>query len=319
MKPSVIALIVAIALIFTGGILLLLGLSFTKGEENITQNNDSFMQTTEYILSDSFENILIDTADCDVDLVLMENADDPYVVIMERNRVHHNVQVENGTLKIKMADTRNWRDHVGVLQQSMSMTLFLTQEQYLSVQISTDTGYIQIPDVLKIREASLLSDTGDIDCAAYVTDQMECHTSTGKITVEYAEPIAMTLKSDTGDIYVHDAVSTTLHLENDTGRTHLENVFCKQLSSESTTGDVKIQNVLVEEYMQVSTDTGDVLIENSDAGAVNIATDTGDVSGNFLTSKWFIAESDTGDIDVPLSRDGGECRIETDTGDIQFF
>lgn len=29
-------------------------------------------------------------------------------------------------------------------------------------------------------------------------------------------------------------------------------------------------------------------------------------------------DSDTGDINVPQSRDGGECRIETNTGDILF-
>ena len=319
MKPSIIALIVAIALIFTGGVLLLLGLSFSNNEVNIKQNDRSLMQENEYIISDSFENILIDTEDCDVELVLLEDADEPYVVIMERDRARHKVQVENGTLKIKINNTRNWRDYIGVNWKNMSMTLYLTQKQYRSVQISTATGQIQIPDVFKIREASLRSDTGRIDCAAFVTDQMECRTSTGSITVQGAEPSTMTLESDTGRIYVHDAIGTTIHLDNDTGNTQLENIFCKQLVSESETGDVTMQNVQVEEHMQISTDTGDVLIEDSDAGAVDIETDTGDVTGNFLTSKWFIAESDTGDIDVPLSRDGGECHISTDTGDIHFF
>jgi DUF4097 and DUF4098 domain-containing protein YvlB len=68
----------------------------------------------------------------------------------------------------------------------------------------------------------------------------------------------------------------------------------------------------------VFTDTGDVEIENSDAGTVNIETNTGDVSGNFLTPKWFSAFSDTGDVTVPNTPKGGECRIQTDSGDIYF-
>ena len=79
-----------------------------------------------------------------------------------------------------------------------------------------------------------------------------------------------------------------------------------------------MEHVLAEDYLQIFTDTGDVEIEGSDAGTVNIETDTGDVSGHFLTSKWFSAFSDTGNVTVPNTPEGGECRIQTDSGDIYF-
>ena len=96
-------------------------------------------------------------------------------------------------------------------------------------------------------------------------------------------------------------------------------VTCQNLTSQSNTGDVDFTDVLVAEALQITTTTGEVAVLNCDAATVNINTDTGDVTGNFLSPKWFITDTSSGDIKVPLSRDGGECRITTSTGDIEFF
>lgn len=314
-KGTIIALIVAGVLILAGGIVLTLGLSFAGSSE---QRDVTTVTQSEHTIPESFDSILIDTEDCNVDFVLLDGTAEPHVVIQERERTGHSVFVEDGTLKIKMTDNRSWSDFIGVNWESMAMTVYLPQKQYQSVRITTATGHIQIPEGFRIQEARLHSDTGKIVCSAEVTDNLGCFTATGSITVQGAAPVITTLESNTGKIHVSAVTGTELHLENDTGRTKLENVSCTLLTSESETGDVTLQNVLVDDYLQVFTDTGDVLIQNSDAGAVNIETDTGDVSGHFLTSKWFQVYSDTGDIDVPRTRDGGECRIETDTGDIEF-
>lgn len=314
-KGTIIALVVAILLIIAGGTILMLGLSFAgNSEDPVTMLTES-----EHTITEEFDSILIDTEDCEVDFVAFEGTADPHVVIRQRENTGHSIRVENGTLKIQMQDNRNWRDFVGLGWENMEMTVYLPQKEYTSVRVTTATGHIQIPEVFQIQEAALRSDTGRIVCDANVTKTLSCLTATGGIAVRSAVAEIMTLESDTGRIHLSDATGTELHLENDTGRTEMENVNCTLLTCESETGDVTLRNVLAEDYLQVFTDTGDILIENSDAGQVNIETDTGDVSGNFLTSKWFQARSDTGRISVPNTREGGECRIETDTGDISFF
>lgn len=313
-KGSIIALIVAFALILSGGVILVLGLSFAgSSEDPVTMLIESEVSITE-----DFDSILIDTEDCNVDFVLFEGTADPHVVIRERERTSHSVLVEDGTLKIRMMDNRRWQDFIGVNWESMEMTVYLPQKQYENVRVTTATGHIQIPEGFGIREARLHSATGRIECGAKITDHLGCHTATGRILVKNGAPAMMTLESDTGSISVNGVTGTELHLENDTGRTELENVSCVLLTCESETGDVTLRSVVAEDYLQVFTDTGDVLMENSDAGAVNIETDTGDVSGTFLTSKWFQAHSDTGKVEVPNTREGGECRIQSDTGDIHF-
>ena len=133
-------------------------------------------------------------------------------------------------------------------------------------------------------------------------------------------PVHLDCRSSTGDIELANVqVDGAICLTASTGKISAENVTCRNLTSQSNTGSAELENVLVTDLLQITTTTGHVEIENCDAGTVVIETDTGDVFGHFLSSKWFITESDTGDIDVPHTREGGECRITTDTGDIEFY
>ena len=62
--------------------------------------------------------------------------------------------------------------------------------------------------------------------------------------------------------------------------------------------------------------TGDVTLDGCDAETLWIKTDTGDVTGTLLSDKIFMAQSDTGKVEVPKSTSGGVCEVSTDTGKI---
>lgn len=296
-RRTIVALIVAAALIITGGILMVLGLSFAGDSKQ-----ESKMQQTDLAIGEPFDSIQLNTADCDVVFALANITADPYVTFREMKNVQHSVQVEDGTLKIQMIDNRKWMDHIsisGMSWENAQMIVYLPQEKCASLQITTHTGDIRLTEAILAGEISLRSDTGDIWCNGTSADMLDCMTDTGDIKLSNAECEQIRLKTDTGD-------------------KELENVICKMLISESDTGDTDMERVMAEENLQITTNTGDVEIESSDAGAVSIVTDNGDVSGHFLTSKWFQAYSDTGNVRVPHTRDGGECRIESNTGDIHF-
>ena len=312
-KRTIIALIVAIVLIFTGTVLLILGLSFADDG-----TRESLLVAQEITLTETFDSILIDTDVCDVVFVPFNGTADPHVIIREHENTSHSVQVEDGTLKIRRIDNRTWQDFIGINWERMDITVYLPQKQYESVRVTTDTGDIKIPEAVSSEEILLHSNTGGIFCDALAGNLLSCMTDTGDIHVSGCAPVMLNLESDTGDMKLRNTESTEIHLKNDTGETELENVICKLLTCESNTGDVFLEWVTAEEYLQVFTDTGDVEIQESDAGTVNIETDTGDVEGHFLTSKWFQAHSNTGNVRVPNTREGGECRVESDTGDIHF-
>ena len=62
--------------------------------------------------------------------------------------------------------------------------------------------------------------------------------------------------------------------------------------------------------------TGDLYFEGFDAKNIYVELSTGDVKGTILTSKDFDANSDTGHVSVPKTREGGDCIINVSTGDI---
>lgn len=293
-KSTLIALIVAACLIVAGCIILALSIP-VAGFHYLTA---TFTQQ-EVSVQESFENISIDTADCNVTFVPYDGADTAHIVIREREETPHTVIVEDNTLKIQMQDLRQWQDHVGIQWQSMEMTVYLPEEAYAALQVSTDTGDVQIPENFGFASAAVHTDTGDIFFAAQVTDALSFHT-------------------DTGDIRVQDVACATLTCESDTGDMQLQDCDAAELEVQTDTGEVLLRSVLLTGQMHIQTATGDVNILSCDAQSVEIKTSTGDVFGQFLTSKWFQVSSDTGHITVPATRDGGVCSITTHTGDITF-
>ena len=312
-KRTIIALIVAVLLVVAGCVVLMLGLSFAG--DSAAQ---SVLTEQEVLISESFESVVIDTEDCNVTFVPFKGDADARVVIREREAISHSVLVEEGTLRIRMMDNRQWTDHIGVNWESMEMTVYLPEAEYASLQVRTDTGNIAVSEEPSFKEMILRSDTGDIYCDDTTTENLDCMTITGDITVRGGTPTKVKLHSGTGNLKTSGVNGTEIHLKTDTGEVDTEHVTTKMFTCSSNTGEVKLEGVLAEEYLQIRTDTGDVGVENCDAGRVDIETDTGDVSGHFLTPKWFSAFSDTGNVTVPNTPDGGECRIQTDSGDIHF-
>ena len=103
-----------------------------------------------------------------------------------------------------------------------------------------------------------------------------------------------------------------------TGKTYITDTKCKSVISNGDTGGISLDNVIAAEKFSIERSTGDVKFNNSDATEIYVKTDTGDVTGNLLTDKVFIAQTDTGKVDVPKTVIGGKCEISTDTGNIMI-
>lgn len=296
-KRTIIALIVAAALILSGGMILLLGLSYAgSGIQESTQTQQDIL------ISESFHSIEIDTKDCDVKFVPYNGEANAMVTVIEQENVSHNIMVEDEILKIEMIDNRNWTEYVGIFQvlsqsESMEMTVYLPIAAYETIQVTTDTGDIRIPGVLTARQVQLRSDTGDVWVEGGPVQTLDCMVFTGDITVLGGDGIHMKLCIGTGDLDISGVVAEELHLESDTGETSVKDTTVQIFSFNGSTGGVELDGIRARDYLQVFTSTGDIDIENSDAPTVNI-------------------ESSTGDIEVPAA--WKFQRIETNTGDIKF-
>lgn len=330
-NKTVVALIVAAILIFTGGILFILGISYAGGSKDMVSHTE---QT--YVVDAPFENIRVDATVCDVTLKKTDGAFK--AVCPEYKTLDYTVIVEDNTLHLRQVDLRQWYDFIGINLKYQEITLYLPESQYDALRVETDTGRITLPDSFTFSSGELLTSTGDIECGAQVTENLSVHTSTGDIQVRGCTPARVEISTSTGNVELENIACGDCFVKTTTGRIAVTGMECQSLECQSstgdkvlhqvtaekdirftsTTGDVELSSVLTVGDLLIQTDTGDVDILGCDAENVGIQTDTGHVIGSFLTSKWFQVSSDTGNISVPMTREGGECRIETDTGDIIF-
>lgn len=292
-------LMIAAFLVLLGGILFagvmtslswdFLGLATTEYETNT------------YEISEAFDAISMHTDTADIAFVL-SNDGACRVVCHEEVNAKHSVAVNDGTLTVEGVDEQSVYDFIGSVGLNFGapkITVYLPKTEYASLVIDEDTGDIQIAGDFQFGDVDISLSTGEVSWFASVANLLK-------------------IKASTGDIRVENMAAGSIDLSVSTGRTKLINVTCKNLISRGDTGDASLQNVIAEESFLIERSTGDVTFDRCDAGEIFVTTDTGDVTGSLLTEKVFLAQTDTGKVDVPQTATGGKCEITTDTGNIHI-
>ncbi|MBQ3572326.1 MAG: DUF4097 family beta strand repeat protein [Clostridia bacterium] len=274
--------------------------------------------THTYTLSESFNDILIDTDTADILFLSSEN-EECKVVCYEREKVKHSVFVENERLKISASDNRNWYDFIGVNFAKQKITVYLPKTEYKSLDIKESTGDVEIANSFKFENVNIAVSTGMVKCFASATENIKITASTGNILLENISANALDIKLSTGDVTVNNStLSGNIDVNLSTGKVRLTNLTCKNLNSTASTGDIILTNVIATEKFSIDRSTGHVKFDRADAGEIFVTTDTGDVEGSLLSNKIFIVSTDTGRVSLPNSTTGGRCEITTDTGDVKI-
>ena len=284
--------------------LILLGMAFLVAAMYICNWDLSGLGTTVYE-SETYEfsgnisdiSIQTDTAD----IVFAAAADGKTkVVCLEQNNLKHNVLLQDGKLTILPVDERNWYDHIGINFGHPQITVYLPEEEYGCLSVTSDTADVTIPKDFSFHKAEIRASTGKITVEDITVGELDVCVSTGTATV------------------ANVTCEKTVNIDVTTGKVKLMDIQCENLVSTGSTGDLLLERVMVTETISVERNTGNVKFEECDAGELMISTTTGDVTGSFLSEKRFIAETSTGRIDVPQGTNGGNCCISTNTGDIRI-
>ncbi|MBE6619065.1 MAG: DUF4097 domain-containing protein [Ruminococcaceae bacterium] len=276
-------------------------------------------ETNIYEVEENFDKISVNVKTEDVLFKLSEDGKCK-VECYEREKVKHDVTVDGKELKIKTDDTRKWWDHISLFSfKSSKITVYLPNEEYLSLNVKAHTGKIDVSKDFTFGDLDISVNTSDVTVRASVTDGARIKSDTGKVTLEDISLGSADISCDTGNINIKNVkVSEKLAAEVNTGKIKLSDVICKDLDAQSDTGDIDLERVIAEGKFNISADTGDVKFDKCDAAEIYVETDTGDVRGTLNSDKIFFTKTDTGKIDVPKTTSGGRCEIETDTGDIKI-
>ena len=305
------ATLVLIGCIAFGSAMSMLNWDFTKLSTTKYESNS-------YEISDNYKNILIITDTSDVVFIPSKSLTTS-VDCYEQENTKHTVTVNDNTLVIKMVDTRKWYEYIGINFGTPKITVSIPQEEYNTLSVKSSTGDVEIPKDFKFESIDISVNTGKVTNHASASEILKIKTSTGSIRVENTSVGTLDLSVSTGKVTVSDVTSKgDVSVSVSTGKTYITDTKCKSVISNGDTGGISLDNVIAAEKFSIERSTGDVKFNNSDATEIYVKTDTGDVTGNLLTDKVFIAQTDTGKVDVPKTVIGGKCEISTDTGNIKI-
>ena len=255
-------------------------------------------ETKEFQITESYNKIEIDVETYNINIHLSDKGENK-AVYKDQKKNYLVLKVENETLKIEQQDNRKFYEKFFSFD-GYDLDLYLTKTILELLDIESTTGNIEINKEFQFNNVQMETTTGNIDFLAKVTNKTDIEVTTGNIKLVDCETL--------GDV----------EIESSTGNVTLENCNPNSLSVELSTGKTKLINVIVANNINIEGSTGDVIFDGIDAANIYVELSTGDVEGTILSSKFFVAKSDTGDVDVPETRDGGECRIRVSTGDIDI-
>ena len=274
--------------------------------------------TNTYETGDEFADIKIAGDMEKITFIPAEDSECRVVCYEDENDPHH-VRVENGTLTIDRLNPARWHLTIGFITESPTITVYLPKDVYRKLMIDADTGDVEIPRDFSFDSIGIILDTGDVDCFASASNDIDIRTDTGHIKVAGVTAAGLRLKSDTGRMELEDVgISGDMELKEGTGKTILDNVSCRNFISNGSTGSLVMTDTTALGEFNLERNTGDIEFHGCDAENIYVKTDTGDVTGTLLTEKVFITKTDTGKVDVPETSSGGRCEIKTDTGNIRI-
>ena len=273
-------------------------------------------ETNTHVVTDAFTHISVDTDTADVTFKPSEDGT-VSVVCYEDVDTPHRVEVKENALSVALEDHRKWYQHIGIGFDSPSITIYLPEGAYGDLTLRASTASVEIGIYFTFDSMDVKVSTGDVTNFATVVGSAKICTTTGHIHAKSFNAGSLDLSVSTGDIQMKNVNTGALNIKVTTGQTTAYRIRCSHLTSEGSTGDLFLRDVIAKDYFTITRSTGDITLEECDAGSMKITTNTGDVLGTLLTPKVFSAHADTGNVTLPHIRpEGGPCEITTDTGNI---
>ena len=309
-KLLLIPIILGSTLLVAGSIIV--GVTANK----LVKANAEYTQSVHEI-TDEFESFDIDLETEALKFVITEDGKST-ITCDDAEKIHHTVTVEDGVLKIKRIDEREWFQKIFNWNfNNMKVTVSVPQATYSNLKIKASTGAVSVPHGYTFKNVNVDLSTGALEFASDVEENLSAEASTGAIHLSDLSAKKVYAKVSTGALRLQNVnVAEDVITSTSTGATLLDNVRAKSLNASGSTGAITVKNTIIEGHMEIKTSTGNIRIEDSDAATVHVKASTGNIDAIFLSSKIVYASSDTGRVDVPHSSEGGKCEMETSTGHI---
>ncbi len=215
------------------------------------------LETNEYEIKETFENVKIITDTADIDFVLSENLN-TLIICEEHKNIKHSVNVKENTLLVEVNDNRKWYEHIGI--STSKITIYLPKNEYDELITESDTGNIRIKSI-NANKLDLSTSTGNLKIVNTKCKNLFFESDTGNILLENViASEKFKIETDTGDVKFKDSDASDLFVKTDTGNVTGNLLTDKVIFAESDTGNIDVPKVITDEKCEIITDTGDIKI-----------------------------------------------------------
>ncbi len=305
-------LIIATALLVTGGIVFVTVMSF-RGWDFSGLDSGKYEENV-YEVDEDFDSIEINSDTADITLLPSEDGKFKAVCYEKKNK-KHTFGVTDGILVSQVVNKQAWYDHIFNFGTD-KMTLYLPKAEYSALVVKSDTSDLSVPKDFGFTEADISVTTGDVRFLA-AAGKLKITATTGDISLEGLSADAVELSVSTGNVTAASvSCKGNISVTVSTGDTVFSDLTCGSLTSRGSTGNIILRGVVASGGFSVERSTGDVIFDGCDAAEIYAKTTTGNITGTLLSEKIFLVETSTGRRDVPKSTKGGRCELYASTGDI---
>ena len=326
-----------VALIVVGSIALGAG-AVIVGYNVIKGRKDDTYVTNRHNVDETIKNFDIDTSTANVELA-KANDGQGLVVCEEREKVYHEVTVNNGLLKIKTVDTRRWFEKwfFNFDFRPMKITVYLPETACENLDFEGSTGSLDIASDYTFTSIKAVASTGSIKINNQVSGDIDAKASTGSVSVLNATANNLKVKASTGSVTVKNTeITGEANLEASTGSVNVENIKCAKFNAKTSTGSFNGVGIeaTCDAYIEGSTGSSRVVtikcqnltVKHSIGGAnledvqcqdLTVKASTGAVKlTNAIAVNRMDIKTTTGDV-IFKDSDAASLKIETDTGDVK--
>ncbi len=256
-------------------------------------------QTNTHPIQEPFSAIDIKTVSADVSILPAEDGV-CRVECRETDKITHTVAVEGGRLTVREKDDRRWFERLGFFGFSpLAVTLYLPEETYGPLTVSTVSGKIELSDALCFGNTVLCTTSGSITSPAKVNGSLTATTVSGSVSLS---------RQSGGEV----RASTT------SGSITLSGIQATTLSASTTSGSITMTDATAAAALRAESVSGRLSLTRVDGAQISLSTVSGGITASLRTGKTFSHSTVSGKVDLPPSVAGaGPCHVETVSGSIR--
>lgn len=322
---------ISTALVLSGALIAACGFALAgKPAENAVVKNEQI---------GGFDSVKVDGASSDIVFALSDDGAES-VEFTGSGKTECDVSVKDETLTIKLTDMRKWYDLLGsVFSGNEKLTVYLGAREYSKLEIASLSGSVDLPSGLSFADADIRTSSGNADIGAAVSGTLAVRASSGSVKMNGVNVRTLEADASSGNIYASDIAADSasfctssgsikitdaeiggaLSASASSGELSLENVDCGSAVLDASSGSIGLTSVKAESGITGECISGDIRLTACAAPEMDLTTSSGSVKGTVSGDMIYITKTSSGSVTVPDSvKDGGMCRVETISGNIDI-